>query len=133
MPISYKINTTTQRVFTQATGFVTASEIIDRFEVVRREGFLFYSELIDASSIVKPTLSVAELWKTAMAVRNLKGEGKFGSRAVWVANDTIYVLTHMFASLMSGYIRMGVFHDPIAAEEWLNKKSGGKSPSPDCG
>ena len=133
MPISYKINTTTQRVFTQATGFVTALEIIDHFEVARREGFLPYSELIDASSIVKPTLSVAELWKTAMALRNLKCEGNFGSRAVWVANDTIYVLTHMFASLMSGYIRMGVFHDRIAAEAWLNKKSGGRLSSLDCG
>jgi hypothetical protein len=130
MPISYKINPTTQRVFTYVTGPISTVDIVGHFEVARREGFLPYSELIDASSIDRPTLSVTDLWTTAMALRKLKSQGIFGSRAVWVANDTIYVLTQMFASLMAGYIRMGVFHDRITAEEWLNQKSGGKKTPP---
>jgi len=52
MPISYKISPDRPRVFTFVTGDVSALEIIDHFEKVRREGFLAYSELIDASSIV---------------------------------------------------------------------------------
>jgi len=122
MPISYRINPTRQRVFTQVTGLVTALEVIGHFEVARREGFLSYSELIDASSIIHPTLSVAELWNIAVTLRNLQSEGNFGPRAVWVANDTNFVLAHMFAALMSGYIRMRVFDDRITAQEWLNKQ-----------
>ena len=123
MPISYKINPAMQRVFTRVTGFVTALEVIGHFEVARREGFLPYSELIDASSIINPTLSVAELWNIAVTLRNLQSDGNFGSRAVWVANDTNFVLAHMFAALLSGYIQMKVFHDRISAEEWLNKQA----------
>lgn len=122
MPISYKINSTRQRVFTQVTGTVTALEVIGHFEVARREGFLPYSELIDASSIAHPTLSVAELWNVAATLRNLQSRGNFGLRAVLVANDANFVLAHMFAALLAGYIQMRVFHDRTAAEEWLDKQ-----------
>jgi hypothetical protein len=133
MPISYKINPARQRVFTSVTGEVSALEVIGHFETARREGFLAYSELIDASSIVDPTLSIAELWNIAVTVRKLQSAGNFGSRAVWVGSDTNFVLAHMFASLISGFIRMKVFHDRIAAEEWLNKQNGRNSvPSDSC-
>ena len=130
MPISYKINPARQRVFTYVTGDVTALEVVGHFETARREGFLSYSELIDASSIIDPTLSVTELWHIAVTVRQLQNEGNFGSRAVWVGSDTNFVLAHMFASLISGFIRMRVFHDRIAAVEWLNKQNGDDSISP---
>lgn len=123
MPISFKIDASRRRVSTYVTGFVTVLEVIGHFEVARREGFLPYSELIDASSIINPTLSVADLWNIATTLRKMKSEGNFGSRAVWVANDINFVLAHMFAALMSGFIHMRVFHDQITAEEWLNKQS----------
>ena len=123
MPISYKINPASQRVFTTVTGDVTAREVIDHFETVRREGYLAYSELIDASSIIDPTLSVAELWNVAITLRKLQSQGSFGSRAVWVGSDMNFVLAHMFASLISSFIRMRVFHDRLTAEEWLSKQN----------
>ena len=131
MPISYKINLARHRVFTSVTGEVTALEIVGHFETARREGFLAYSELIDASSIIDPTLSVAELWNIAATVRKLQSAGNFGSRAVWVGSDTNFVLAHLFASLVSGFIRMKVFHHRIDAEEWLNKQNGRNSGSID--
>jgi len=116
MPISYKISPDRPRVFTFVTGDVSALEIIDHFEKVRREGFLAYSELIDASSIVGPTLSVSELWNIAVTLRTLQSQGTFGCRAVWVSSDINFVLAHMFASLLSGFIRMRLFQDRLAAE-----------------
>ena len=129
MPISYKINPGRRRVFTSVTGQVTALEIIGHFETARREGFLAFSELIDASSIVDPTLSVAELWNIAVTLRKLQREGHFGSRAVWVGSDANFVLAHMFASLISGFVPMKVFHHLFAAEEWLSKQNGGNPTS----
>jgi hypothetical protein len=129
MPISYKINPARHRVFTHVTGEVTALEVIGHFETARREGFLPYSELIDASTIIDPTLSVAELWNIAVTLRKLQSDGNFGSRAVCVGSDANFVLAHMFASLISGFIRMRVFHDRITAEQWLNKQNGGSPAS----
>ncbi len=126
MPINYRIDATRQRVFTHVTGAISAVDIVGHFEVARREGFLPYAEMIDASSIVDPTLSLVEIGKAALAVRNLGLEQTFGSRAVLVANDTIFALARAFTTLLSGYIPMEVFRDPIAAEKWLNRQSDGK-------
>jgi hypothetical protein len=123
MPISYKVDATKRRVFTRVSGSITALDIVGHFEVARREGFLPYAELIDASSIMEPTLTLAEIAKAASAVRNLPAGRNFGSRAVWVANDTIFVLTRMFTTLLSGYISMDVFLDQISAEKWLNQQA----------
>jgi len=48
-----------------------------------------------------------------------------------VGSDTNFVLAHLFASLISGFIRMKIFYDRIAAEEWLNKQNGRDSNSID--
>jgi len=123
MSISYKINPSKQRIFTYVSGSIKALEIIGHFETIRREGYLGYPEFIDASSIVDPTLSVAELWNIAVSLRKMQRAGNLGPRAVWVGSDTNFVLANMFASLISGFVRMRVFHDRITAEEWLNKHS----------
>jgi hypothetical protein len=81
-PITYRIEATRQRVFTHVTGAISAVDIVGHFEVARREGFLPYAEMLDASSIVDPTLSLVESGKAALAVRNLGLEQTFGSRAV---------------------------------------------------
>lgn len=122
MSISYKIDATKQRVFTHVAGPINVVDIVGHFELARREGFLPLCELIDASSIVQPSLSIADLWKTAATIRNLQKAEKCGSRAVWVGNDVIFVLTQTFAMLVSSYIPMKVFCDQITAEEWLNKQ-----------
>jgi hypothetical protein len=126
MPILYKIDATRQRLLTHVAETITVLDIIGHFEEVHREGLLPFAELIDASSILEPTLPVVEVGKAAMAVRNLCCERKFGPRAVWLANDAIFILAHMFAVLMSCYIQMKVFRDRITAEEWLNQQSGTK-------
>lgn len=132
MSISYKINSSRQRIITYVSGPVTALEIIGHFETIRREGCLGFSELIDASSIIDPSLSVAELWNIAVTLRKMQRMEKFGLRAVWVGSDANFVLAHMFASLISGFVQMKVFHDRIAAEEWLNKQGGRSSVSPNA-
>lgn len=132
MSISYKISPNRQRIITYVSGPITALEIIGHFETIRREGYLGYSELIDASSIVDPSLSVAELWNIAVTLRKMQRMEKFGLRAVWVGSDANFVLAHMFASLISGFAQMKVFHDRISAEEWLNKQGGRSSVSADA-
>lgn len=124
MPISYRIDVAKQRVFTSVSGGVTALDIVGHFEVARREGFLPFTELIDASSITEPTVSAREIGKAAMAVWNLQSGRKFGSRAVCVANDANFVLAQLFASLLSGCLSMKIFRSQIAAEDWLNNQSG---------
>jgi hypothetical protein len=122
MAIQYKIDVERQLVFTQVTGLVTAQDIIGHFEAARREGFLPYAEFVDASTITSPTLSTGELWTAAMAVRKLISGENLGSRAVLVANDTIYGLTRIFTTLMSGYFPIDVFRDPVKAEAWLDDR-----------
>jgi hypothetical protein len=122
MPILYKIDAARRRVFTNVTGIITGMDIIGHFEVARREGFLPYSEFIDTSSIANPTLSVGEIGKAAMAVLKLRRHEKFGARAILVANDTIFGLTSIFTTLMSGYIPMEVFRDQTKAKAWLDDR-----------
>ncbi len=124
MPIHYKVDAARRRVSTNVTGNITAIDIIGHFEVARREGFLPYSEFIDTSSITSPTLSVAEIGKAALAVLKLRRQEKFGARAILVANDTIFRLTRIFATLTSAYIPMEVFCDIIKAEAWLDNRHG---------
>jgi hypothetical protein len=124
MPIHYKVDAARQRVSTNVTGNITAIDIIGHFEVARREGFLPYSEFIDTSSITSPTLAVGEIGKAALAVLKLRRQEKFGARAILVANDTIFGLTRIFATLTSAYIPMEVFCDIIKAEAWLDKRHG---------
>lgn len=131
MPILYKIDTVRQRVFTDVTGTITAIDIIGHFEVARREGFLPYSEFIDTSSIVRPTLSVGEIGRAAMTVLKLRRQDKFGARAILVANDTIFGMARIFTTLTSGCIPMEVFRDQIRAEAWLDdRQSAGQTGQP---
>ena len=120
MSISYKIDATKQRVFTCVTGPVSALDIVGHFELARREGFLPFCELIDASNIAQPSLSIPDLWKTAATIRNLRKDETCGYRAVWVGTDAIFALAQTFAALVSSYIPMKVFRDQMTAEEWLN-------------
>jgi hypothetical protein len=123
MPILYKIEPALQRVFTNVSGTVSVLEIIGHFEIARREGFLTYSEFIDTSNIQYPSLSIGDIGKAALTVRKINHKEKFGARAVLVANETIFNLTRIFATLMAGYIPMKVFLDRIKAEEWLNNET----------
>ena len=120
MPILYKIDAVRKRVFTTVTGYITGIDIIGHFEVARRERFLSFSEFIDVSSIIKPTLSIVEVGRAAVTVLNLRRQEKFGARAVLVANETIFDQARIFATLTSPYIPMEIFHDPTTAEKWLD-------------
>jgi hypothetical protein len=124
MPIHYQIDAARQRVFTRVTGIITVIDIIGHFEVARREGFLPYSEFIDTSHIIHPTLSAGDIWKAAMAVRKLKRNEQLGSRAVLVANDTIFGFVRIFTTLLSGHLLMEVFRDQTSAEKWLDEQNG---------
>lgn len=112
---------------TRVASPVSGLEIVGHFEMARREGFVPFCELIDASSIAQPSLSISDLWKTAATIRNLRREETCGSRAVWVGPEAVFVLAQTFAALVSSYIPMKVFRDQITAEEWLIKQCAGNA------
>ena len=97
MPILYKIDSARQRVFTTVTGIITAIDIIGHFEVARTRRFLPYAEFIDTSSITQSdAFPVGEIGKSGDDRAEVPPAGKFGARAVVVANDTIFGLTRIF-------------------------------------
>ena len=113
MPIWYKIDASRQRVVTHVAVAVSMLDIVGHFKLARREGFPSYCELIDASSIMRPSMSVSDLWKTAGTIRNLHNQERCGARAVWVGDDANFILVRTFAALVSSYIPMQVFRDQL--------------------
>jgi hypothetical protein len=119
MPINYHIDDKQQRVCTTVTGAITAADIVDHFKTARRDGMLSDAEVIEVNEVTPPFLSAPDIWSAAAIVREMKGEHKFGPRAIVVANDLIFGTTRIFTSLVGDFFPIAVFRDRKAAEQWL--------------
>ena len=81
-----------------------------------------YLEIIDARRAGRVQLSAKDMLEIAHQARRVLGDQSMGRRAFVVGDQDGFRLARTFASLVAGWVRVGVFEDPRLAEAWLRGK-----------
>ena len=119
MPISYVIETKQHLVRTCVTGSVAVQEIVDHLNHQRRDQTVSYREVVDVREVTPPHLSSSQIWQAAQAVLAITLEERAGPRAIVVADEAVYGMSRMFATLVEDTFPIRVFRDLETAEHWL--------------
>ena len=119
MPIHRDIDPVGRVVRTRVVDPLTVADIRKHAAAVRRSGCHDHLEMIDARAAGPVQLSIRDVLDMAHQARTSVGPQTMGRRALVVANDDNYRLGRVFAAIVVGWLRIGVFDDPAAAEAWL--------------
>ena len=106
---------------TTIIGPVTFDDINDHLRAIRKRRSEGRPELIDAREALPGAISPRMLLIIAHRARFVIGTRTLGRRAVVVSSDTSFVLARRFAAFTAGWLRLGVFHDMEAAQEWVRQ------------
>jgi hypothetical protein len=98
---------------------LTFADIRAHVDAVRRDGTWVYPELVDARDIGRVDFSARDMLGVAHFVRDRLGQRPVAPRAVVVNTARGFMIGRVFASLVAGWIRIGIFEDMEAAEDWL--------------
>jgi len=119
MPITRSLDSAAAVLRTTVTGQISFHDVKRHLGAVRDLNAFRYPELIDARGVDRAMLSPRELLALALDVHDALGDTPTARRAVVVDSDANFGVARVFSSLVAGRIRLGVFDDPAAAEEWL--------------
>jgi hypothetical protein len=98
---------------------LTFADIRGHVGMVRRDGTWAFPELVDARKIGRVDFSARDMLGVAHFVREALGERPVAPRAVVVDTDRGFMIGRVFSSLVAGWIRVGIFEEIDAAEDWL--------------
>jgi hypothetical protein len=119
MPIQRELDKTERLLRTTVSGPVTLHEIRNHIGLLRRTGACQMHELIDARTAQHSGFSLHDLFSLAHHARQSLGHTTPARRAVVVNAEGGWSLARTFASLVAGWVRLGVFEDVPSAEQWL--------------
>ena len=123
MPIRQELDPATRIFRTTASGAVTLEDVRRHILTVRQVHATAYPELIDARQVTQVSLKSKDLLQIAHMAKDLLGGSHPQPRAIVVGHDDHFGIARMAASLMAGWMAMGVFEDPADAEAWLVRQS----------
>jgi hypothetical protein len=106
---------------TTITGPVTLQEIDIHLRIIRRRRADMRPELIDARRAGPGALSARQILLAAHRARFVVGGRSPARRAVVVSSDAGAVIARRVAAFVAGWLRIGVFDDIDAAEEWVGQ------------
>jgi hypothetical protein len=119
MPISAALDPQSRVFRTTLSGIVTLTDLSQHLATVRQLGAHQYPGLVDARGVHTLWFGRRDLAKFADELNNALAASGAAPRAVVVSDTVHFGMARMFATLVSGWIRVGVFDDMQAAEEWL--------------
>jgi hypothetical protein len=119
MPILREIDPIGRVVRTRILEPLTIADIRQHVGAVSREKFEDYLELIDARRAGHVQLSARDMLEIAHHARRRLGRRGLARRAFVVGDDDGFRMARTFASLVAGWVRVGVFQDAQTAERWL--------------
>jgi hypothetical protein len=119
MPIHREIDPIGRVVRTRIVNPLTIADIRQHVSAVRRENVQDYLEIIDARRAGRVQLSARDMLEIAHHARSSLGKHTVARRAFVVGDDHGFRLARTFASLVAGWVRVGVFEDARVAETWL--------------
>jgi hypothetical protein len=120
MPIRGALDPSALVFRTTLTGTVTIADLSQHISTVRRIRAYQYPGLVDARSVHRLTFNGRDLMRFAHQLRDELGTTSPAPRAVVVDGLVHFGMARLFASLVAGWIRVGVFDDLEAAEAWLS-------------
>lgn len=119
MPIESRFIPSRRVVHSKISFPLSFADIRSHVELHRRDGTWVYPELVDARDIGRIDFSPRDMMGIAHFVRDRMGERPVAPRAVVVDTQRGFMMGRIFASLVAGWIRVGIFEDMETAEDWL--------------
>jgi hypothetical protein len=119
MPITGALDQSANVFRTTISGRLSISDLSQHITTVRRLRAHEYPGLVDARGVHTLTFSRRDLMRFAQDLRTLFGAASPAPRAVVVDGLVYFGMARLFASLVAGWIRIGVFDDVADAEAWL--------------
>ena len=119
MPIHGALDPSVHMFRTTLTGRISIADLSRHITAVQRLRAHEYPGLVDARGVHTLTFNRRELMRFAQDIRAMFGSASPAPRAVVVDGLVYFGMARLFASLVAGWIRIGVFDDMEAAETWL--------------
>ena len=104
---------------TTLSGTVTLTDLSSHLSAVSKLRAHQYPGLVDARGVHTLKFNGKELTRFAHHLKSAIGESSPAPRAVVVDDLVHFGMARLFAAVVSGWIRVGVFDDLAAAEDWL--------------
>jgi hypothetical protein len=119
MPINGALDPSANLFRTTVTGRVTLADLSQHVMAARRVCAHEYPGLVDARGVQTLAFNRRELIRFAQDIQGTFGESSLAPRAIVVNGLVYFGLARLFASLVAGWTRVGVFDDMETAENWL--------------
>ena len=119
MPINGALDPAAQVFRTTLTGRISIEDLNHHIVTVLRLRAHEYPGLVDARGVHTLTFNRRELMRFARDLRSIFGSAHPAPRAVVVDGLVYFGMARLFAALVAGWIRIGVFDDLGTAESWL--------------
>ena len=105
---------------TTLSGTVTLTDLSHHLSAVSKLDAHRYPGLVDARGVHTLKFDRKELTRFAHELKSALAESSPAPRAVVVDDLVHFGMARLFAALVAGWIRVGVFDDVAAAEDWLS-------------
>ena len=119
MPIQGALDPSAHVFRTTISGRVSIAELSRYTATAQRQRAHEYPGLVDARGVHAITFGRRELIRFAQDIRVSFDGASPAPRAVVVDGLVFFGMARLFASLVAGWFRIGVFEDVEAAEHWL--------------
>jgi len=119
MPIQGALDPSAHVFRTTISGRISIEDLSRYTAMAQRHRSYEYPGLVDARGVHAITFSRRELIRFAQDVRVSFGGASLAPRAVVVEGLVFFGMARLFASLVAGWLRIGVFEDVETAEHWL--------------
>lgn len=119
MPIYGALDPSAHLFRTTLTGRISIADLSQHIATAQRLRAHEYPGLVDARGVHTLTFSRRDLIRFAQNVRSTFGGETLAPRAVVVNGLVYFGMARLFASLVAGWLRIGVFDDLEDAENWL--------------
>jgi hypothetical protein len=119
MPIRGALDPRSQVFRTTISGTVTLTDLSSHLSSASKLQAHQYPGLVDARGVHTLQFNRKELARFAQQLKSALGESSPAPRAVVVDDLVHFGMARLFAALVAGWIRVGVFDDVAAAEDWL--------------
>lgn len=122
MPITRQVNDVEQLAFVRVSGRVTVPEVLNHLRTIRHAPRR-YPTIVDVREAAGVDFGPRDLLSVAIAAREALGDAPAEPRAVIVADARSFRQARTVASLVAGWMRVGVFDDAMEADAWLEQAS----------
>ena len=119
MPIHGALDPSAQFFRTTLTGRISIADLSEHVASACRLSAHEYPGLVDARGVHTLTFGRRDLIRFAQDIRAAFVGATPAPRAVVVDGLVYFGMARLFASLVAGWIRIGVFDDLETAEDWL--------------